>query len=251
MSQNPSSQDAAVEPHRPSSWTEGDIPHRKGSCNVLLIAPHGHPDNDGRTYSITRKAADTFGSYAIVNKTYQKPPFRKNDDGTYYFNKNGKKVRHDPDKSKKWINLNRRNQVEPHLEAEFKSPLLNIVNEIIEKFGNAIVIWIHGIDDDNLIPSNTERGQRGMDALIGIGQGEPDRRTANKKTVDKMIECLASNSLKPIKAALSKKGSDYCGWHLNIMNQFFVKQYERDKVESIQRVQSHLGASFKCSSIQL
>ena len=29
-------------------WTTGDIPTRKGNCNVLLIAPHGHPKNDGK-----------------------------------------------------------------------------------------------------------------------------------------------------------------------------------------------------------
>ena len=202
MSQNPSKQDAATEPALPSPWIEGDIPRRKGSCNVLLIAPHGHPKNDGRTYTITRKAADTLGSYAIVNKTYQKPPFRKNKDDSYVM-VNGKKVRHAPDKTKKWINLNRKNQVEQHLDSEFKGPLHDIVNEIIKKFGNAIVIWIHGIDDGNLTAKNTQGSPPSMDALIGIGQGTPNRLTANKKTVEKLIKCLSSNSVKPIKAALA------------------------------------------------
>lgn len=226
MSANPSSQDAAAEPALPSAWTEYEIPRRKGNCKILLIAPHGHRKNDGRTYSITRLAADTLDSYAIVNKTYRKPPVD--------INENGKRVRHTPDKSKKWVNLNRKNQVEPHLEAEFKEPLIGTVDEIIQRYGNAIVIWIHGIDDNNLTPANTEGDRRGMDALIGIGQGEPNRPTANKKTVEKLIKCLSSNSAKPIKAALAKKGSDYCGWHENIMNQFFRDDYGRDKVESIQ-----------------
>jgi hypothetical protein len=100
MSQNPSSQDAAVETALPSAWTEGDISRRQGICNVLLIAPHGHRKNDGRTYSITKKAADALGSYAIVNKTYQKPPRIRY--------ANGKWVHQQPNKSKKWINLNRK-----------------------------------------------------------------------------------------------------------------------------------------------
>ncbi len=199
----------------------------------MLIAPHGHPNNDGRTYSITRLASDVLDSYAIVNKTYQKPPFKRNKDSSYVI-VNGKKVRHDPDKLKKWINLNRKNQVEQHLGTEFKVPLRNFVNEIIQKYGNAIVIWIHGIDDDNLTPKNTYGSRPGMDALIGIGQGEPDSLTASNKTVAKLIKYLSSNSAKPIAASLAKKGSDYCGWHQNVMNQFFVKQYGLDKVESIQ-----------------
>jgi hypothetical protein len=176
-----------------SPWTGNDIPRRKGSCKVLLIAPHGHRDNDGRTYSITRKAAESLDTYAIVNKTYQKPPYKKKKDDSFVI-VNGKKVPHAPDKSKKWIDLNRKNQVEGHLKPEFREPLLSTVNEIIQKFGNAIVIWIHGIDDDNLTLTNTEGGRPGMDALIGLGQGSPFRRTASKETVKKLIECLASNS---------------------------------------------------------
>jgi hypothetical protein len=43
--QNPASE-AAPLMKEDSLWTEGDIPIRAGNCNVLLIAPHGHPDND-------------------------------------------------------------------------------------------------------------------------------------------------------------------------------------------------------------
>ena len=113
----PSSQ--SIKSSEPSPWTEGDISIRKGSCNVLLIAPHGHPDNDARTYSITRHMADALDCFAIVNKTFRKPPYKKNLDGTYVLDKEGKRVRHDPDKSKKWVNLNRRNQVHKFLETEF------------------------------------------------------------------------------------------------------------------------------------
>ncbi len=56
-----------------SPWTEGDISIRKGKCNVLLIAPHGHPKDDTNTYELTRKIADKLDCYAVVNKKYQKP----------------------------------------------------------------------------------------------------------------------------------------------------------------------------------
>ena len=232
--QNPASE-ASPSVNQDSTWTKGDISIRKGTGNVLLIAPHGHPDNDGRTYSITRMVAESVDSYAIVNKTYRKPPFIKNDDGTYYRDENGKKVRHDPNKKKKWLNLNRKNQVHKYLKAEFEVPLLHTVNEIIKECGNALIIWIHGMNDMNLNPKNTEGNATGMDALIGIGQGNQDSLTAKSNTVEKLISALQSNPAKAINTALAKRGSDYCGWHKNIMNQFFVgKKYSLDKVESIQ-----------------
>ncbi len=91
-----------------SSWSNGEIPVRRGNTNVLVISPHGHHSNDERTYDIGRKLADTLDSYAIVNKIYRKLPFKKDEKGEYIRDENGKKVRHDPDKSKKVkINLNR------------------------------------------------------------------------------------------------------------------------------------------------
>ena len=41
-----------------SPWTEGDISTRKGNCNILVIAPHGHKKNDENTYEIARHIAD-------------------------------------------------------------------------------------------------------------------------------------------------------------------------------------------------
>ena len=174
--QNPASKAApAIMPDSP--WTEGDISIRKGNCNVLLIAPHGHPKNDEKTYDITRLAADELDCYAIVNKTLQKATLERS--GTKDLMK--QEDRAQPNKSDKEINLNRQNQVQAHLESDFEKPLLNIVEEIIREFGKALVLWIHGIGDGNLIPENSEENGQDIDALIGIGQGSPDRLTAYKR----------------------------------------------------------------------
>jgi hypothetical protein len=61
-----------VEPST-SPWTEGNIPRRKGNCNVLLVASHGHPKDDTNTGKLTRELADTLGCYAVINEKYQKP----------------------------------------------------------------------------------------------------------------------------------------------------------------------------------
>ena len=57
MEQNPASIPVPNK-NTDSPWTEGDIPIRTGNCNVLLIAPHGHPKNDEKTYEISRMADD-------------------------------------------------------------------------------------------------------------------------------------------------------------------------------------------------
>jgi len=57
-----------------SPWIEGDISFRKGNRNIILIAPHGHKEDDEKTYQITRLAADQLNCYAFVTKIYQKPP---------------------------------------------------------------------------------------------------------------------------------------------------------------------------------
>ena len=71
MRQNATASESSI-PDSP--WTEGDISFRKGNCNILLIAPHGHKEDDEKTYQITRLAADQLNCYAFVTKIYQKPP---------------------------------------------------------------------------------------------------------------------------------------------------------------------------------
>ena len=214
----------STKPAEPSPWNEGDISFRKGNCNVLLIAPHGHPKNDEKTYDITRIAADQLDCYSIVTNTYRKP-----------FKRNGSNKRPLPDKARKWVNLNRKDQVLEHLESEFEKPLRNIVDEIIETAGKALVIWIHGIGDGNLPSAKPETQDVDVNAVIGIGQGTPDRISAYRKTVNRMISVMETNPHNPLKAVLAKKGSNYCGWHNNIMNQYFrTEGYSLQKVESIQ-----------------
>jgi len=42
-----------------SPWAEGDISTRKGNCNILVIAPHGHKKDDENTYEMVRIMADS------------------------------------------------------------------------------------------------------------------------------------------------------------------------------------------------
>ena len=63
----------SMEAEKVGPWTESVIPTRKGSCNILVIAPHGYPDDDKGTYQLARQLADNLNCYAVVNEKYRKP----------------------------------------------------------------------------------------------------------------------------------------------------------------------------------
>lgn len=84
-----------------SPWTEGDIHTRKGDCKILLIAPHGHPKDDEKTYEIGRLAADKLDCYAIINQKFKNPPKKKDPKtGKIQLDQNGKPIRHKPNKKR-------------------------------------------------------------------------------------------------------------------------------------------------------
>ena len=218
-------EDKAVEPKSP--WTEGDIPTRRGNCNILVIAPHGfNQDKDNKddeyTYEMARQMADELDCYAIVNEVYRKP-YEKID------KKTGKLVKVNTDKRNKIVDLNNIGKVETNLKAEYLDPIVDFKNEIIDAYGNALIILIHGIDDVNINDKKMVSSLGGKkDLLIGVGQfgksvgkiqqHEIDRYTLGTYTAHRLNESLKSNS---IKAALAPVGSGYCGWKISNMNQLF------------------------------
>ena len=209
--------------------TKGEIKKARRINNILVIAPHGVPQDDKNTDLITRQLAENLECCSVVNDVYRKPKKRKD--------KTTRQIEYEqPDKDKKIVNANRRNQVEQHLDQEFLQPILAHTQTIIDGYGKALVVWIHGIADGNIkAEAKDMRANEDIHLLIGIGQGVPDRFTAYNETADELIELLKRNQKKPITACRAKKGSDYCGWHPNIMNQLFRQdRYDLSEVQSIQ-----------------
>jgi hypothetical protein len=192
----------------------------RGGNRVLLVAPHGFPDDDENTGRLTREIAGRLGSYALINEHYRKPKKNKRDV---------------PDKQRAVLNLNRCNQVEKHLRDEFLRPLVDFVQEIGGNHGPALVFWIHGIKDNNIENAVGNGHSTDIHVAVGAGQGNPDRWTARKDTTLALLESLRKTKLRPIHGALALRGSDYCGRHPNIMNQYFLRRsYQHTSVESIQ-----------------
>ena len=191
----------------------------RGSTRILLIAPHGFVDDEENTGVLAREIAGRLGCYALINECYRKPK------------KNAQEL---PDKKTGVLNLNRFDQVDTHLQEEFLEPILDITHEIIRNQGQALVFWIHGIKDRN-IHKAVHAGSDGVHVVLGIGQGEPERITAPRETAKVLCRSLRQNAIRPINAGLARKGSNYCGWHPNIMNQLFInKGYDHCTVQSIQ-----------------
>jgi hypothetical protein len=191
----------------------------QGSNRILLIAPHGFVDDEENTGVLAREMAGRLACYAVINESYRKP------------RKNTLEV---PDKKGGVLNLNRFNQVETHLKEEFLDPLLEITHEIIQNQGQALVFWVHGIKDKN-IHKAVHADPAGVHVVLGIGQGDPERITATRKTAKALRRSLRRNPIRPINAGLAREGSNYCGWHPNIMNQIFVnKGYDHSTVQSVQ-----------------
>ncbi len=206
----------------------------KGHNRILLIAPHGHKQDDENTGRLTREIAFKLGCYAIISEIYRKPDWKRDPETCQ-----NKEI---PDPENKRINLNRRDQVEAHVREEFLVPLVSFTEEIIREYGLALLVWIHGIKDENINKESTDEDSSRVDVLIGIGQGEPDSLTAWPQTVDHLIASLKSNRRAQVIASPAKRGSAYCGQHPNIMNQYFKERgYPLSQVQSIQMEITYTG----------
>lgn len=200
---------------------------------LLLVAPHGFPEDDENTGGLTREIAHRLGTHAVINEHYRKP---RKDEGEL------------PDKTKAVLDLNRCDQVEQDLRDEFLYPLLNLVRQIGHSHGSALVLWVHGIKDSNMEKAVGDGRSLDVHVAVGMGQGEPDRWTARENTAAALLHSLRTNTVKPIYGALALRGSDYCGWHTNIMNQVFLRHaFTHAQVQSLQLEIKYTGFRDHCS----
>ena len=212
-----------------------DIELIQGENNILLVAPHGHKDDDKNTGKLTRLFAEDNGCYAIINETYRKPEVADDDESA--------------NKDTKRINLNRIVQVEKHLKEEFFEQLVRCKDEIVQKkYGNPLIFWIHGAEKESI--ENDIQGKAGVKSdkikvLVGYGQKKDnDRLTAEPETAARLIDALTQNELNAVAAnPNTPKGTrSFCGHDSNNMNQLFTTGENMDPgVQSFQLEFRKLG----------
>ncbi|WP_041273188.1 radical SAM family protein [Desulforapulum autotrophicum] len=202
--------------------TMNDIEIIPGNINILLIAPHGHDEDDKNTGKLVRHVAEQSGCYAIINEFY------------------GRKA-----EASRRINLNNLPEIEKHLQDGFLKPLIAYKNEIIKANGNALIFWIHGAKNKSVegdIQKGTDVNPDVVKVLVGYGQKtENNRYTAEPITANTLIEALTKNGLDAVAANPDKKVDvkkgiySYCGHDITNMNQLFKnKEYLDPNVESVQ-----------------
>jgi len=183
-----------------SQRIQDDIKIIRGDTNLLLIAPHGvatKPKDDINTDKLTYKIAEQLKCSAIVNDAF-------------------KRIRLD------FNNI---------ADASNHKTFIPAIRKVVDASNPTLVIWVHGIDDDNLKNEIVEMGVNGnIQCLIGYGQ--PDRPMARKKTIDGLIRSFKVNS---IVAHVSRDGSNYGGNSTRYMNQWFrINGYSLADVQSVQ-----------------
>jgi len=210
-----------------------EIIDRENGNNVLIIAPHGVYHDDDYTGEIAKHLASCLEGYAVINEKYQKP-------GTVGFD--------EPDIEKSLIDLNKLDQIEKYDEVkeEFLAPIHELKQKIRQENGEAIIVLIHGIRDDNIgrVAKKTKKYKRNpnnLHVLIGYGQmaGGKQKLTANendfiKPLIDALKESGINAAIAPVDKIIDSEGEEklYCGNDPNGLN-----QYLRDpkyKTQSIQ-----------------
>ena len=181
-------------------WAEDDIKIILGNTKILLIAPHGvakKPRDDINTDQLTYRIAERLKCSAIVNDVFKRTHLDFNDIA----------------------------------DASTHETFIPAIREVVDAPGRTLVIWVHGIDDDNLKKEIVEMGVKD-DVQCLIGYGQPDRPTAKEKTIDSLIRSLRANS---IIAHIARIGSNYGGHSANYMNQWLkLNGYKLADVESVQ-----------------
>jgi hypothetical protein len=177
------------------------VEFHEGKTDILIVAPHAVQEDDDNTEVIAfNMAAQLECSYLINNRV-------KRGEGNY----NSKK-----------------DAIKDH---EFITNLRSILDED----GPTLVLWIHGIDEEN-IPKEKKRlglgDDENLDCLIGYGQ--PDRFTALPEIVEKLCSILNE---KGISARIASDTSKYRGWSKDNMNQWCRNQEEYNDLGKVQSIQ--------------
>jgi hypothetical protein len=177
------------------------VEFHEGKTDILIVAPHAVQDDDDNTEVIAfNMAAQLECSYLINNRV-------KRGEGNY----NSKK-----------------DAIKDH---EFITNLRSILDED----GPTLVLWIHGIDEEN-IPKEKKRLGLGDDENLEclIGYGQPDRFTALPEIVEKLCSILNE---KGISARIASDNSKYRGWSKDNMNQWCRNQEEYNDLGKAQSIQ--------------
>ena len=194
-----------------------------GKNNILLIAPHGRPEDDINTGELTKKLAERLDCYAAINEKFRKPD-KESEEVTnadlHIADLNNKKSITEAGLMADWFE---------EIEISKKAILDDIQEEGI--VGTCYIFLIHGAKDENV-----EAVSHGADVLLGIGRSKDesgvkkDRPTTTEDNLKNFIEALKNEgSIEAVEAKAAQKDTDdkenwYAGHDKYNLNQCFVER---------------------------
>lgn len=180
----------------------------RGTNPIILVAPHGFDGDDERTAYIAEKAAKYSGSYAVINRGWERS------DQVDIFN----------DKA----DCNNVNHcLHDVVREEFLDPIKRFKSECINRRGFCRIIYIHGMSNRHRSISNDPK----MDIVVGFGAGSPNSFTMTKLELKFFMHQLSCQGLTVYGG---KKGGSMSGWSKNNLNQYFRKIEPNLSVQSAQ-----------------
>ena len=185
----------------------------KTNTNILLIAPHGHSDDDENTGKLTRELRKKLDCHFIINEVYRKPKELEN--GEY----------EEPNAEEKILDLNNKPQAEQH------KTFIDKIKGLIKEPQSTYVFWIHGIDDDNLSDESKKMNANGIKGLVGCGQ--PDRYSMAEEKAEALVNHFEALKFDMVKTR--DEADNYRGWSKDNMNQWFKE--DKNGFGGVQSVQ--------------
>jgi hypothetical protein len=177
------------------------VEFQEGKTDILVVAPHAVENDDDNTEVIAfNMATELECSYLINNRIKRKK-------GNY------------------------NSSIDATQDSEFMADFCSV----LDADGPTMVVWIHGIAEENLPEEKEKLGLKADDDLgCIIGYGQPDRFTALPKIVEKLCAILKE---KGISAHIASDDSNYRGWSEDNMNQWCRNQEEYKHLEKVQSIQ--------------
>jgi hypothetical protein len=196
-----------------------------GTCNVLVVAPHGFPGNDDNTEILAYRLAQKLEAYAVVNnRKYKRPGERwANDEPGFVADLNSPE---DVQKS----------------APDFFEKLMVKVDDLCKKYKKAIVVFIHGMGDD-------KAGQKSRATKCDIGVGysgsehDPAKAFASKDFVKDLRAGLKANGMWPAPVGRWFTGS-------GTMAAYFRGRKGYENVEAVQLEFRYEGLRESSTSIE-
>lgn len=160
-----------------------------GKSPILLVCPHGHPDDDTNTDLIAQKMADTLDAFAVINTGY-----RRSDT---------------VDIPSLKANLNNSDHVDNEVPI-FGNKILEFRKEILSVYDSCHVFFIHGMADK----------EENVDVVLGFGKAKVPSLTCTDNYKNEFAYRLQQANFVVKQGGV---GSKYSAAMPTNMNQYFKK----------------------------